>query len=374
MILETTDKSGMESEDTQEVEAALEEVKAQLKKLGSIISNGTLAPSSSEQQPAEFSENVQELIAQVDKLEQAYVTCLENKTAKQNHIEQRLETRLRYEQTLSVCSQLLLAHIEAEEALTETLYELMVATQCSRVYLCQNVIDLSAGLCLQQTHEISDLLVEPLSSDPFLQKFPYQNGLVRWQTELSSNHPIFGVVANFPDSERKVLSHRDVHSILLLPIWVEGYWHGFVGFDNTNERRNWHQEDIKFLQAIVDMIGGYIGRKRAEEAQRESEEKYRTLIEQSSDAVFLIYGGRFELVNPRFTELFGVTQEDANAPSFQFTNIIAPQNRDRSWRALRLCRRHKAYSPLRCRVQAQARAPILAPRLTHTRTTTNSSK
>ncbi len=45
---------------------------------------------------------------------------------------------------------------------------------------------------------------------------------------------------------------------------------------------------------------------------RESEEMYRTLIQQSNEAVFLLYGGRFEVINPRFEELFGVTQEDTN--------------------------------------------------------------
>ncbi|RME98135.1 MAG: PAS domain S-box protein, partial [Chloroflexi bacterium] len=61
---------------------------------------------------------------------------------------------------------------------------------------------------------------------------------------------------------------------------------------------------------------------------QESEEKYRTLIEQSTDAIFLIYGGRFELVNRRFTEMFGITPQEASAPDFVFTNILAPENKD----------------------------------------------
>ena len=69
-------------------------------------------------------------------------------------------------------------------------------------------------------------------------------------------------------------------------------------------------------------------RERSENALRESEMKYRTLIQQSNDAIYLIYEGKFEMVNRRFEKLFSVTQEAViGAPDFVFADMVTPQSR-----------------------------------------------
>jgi len=63
-----------------------------------------------------------------------------------------------------------------------------------------------------------------------------------------------------------------------------------------------------------------------ETALRESEVKYRSLIEQSEDAIYLLYKNRFELINPKFEALFGVTPEEVQAPDFDFRSLVAPES------------------------------------------------
>lgn len=271
-------------------------------------------------------QRIQELTAQLDELKQVNQALQDNAAAKVRQAEEAIATRLLYEQMLSACSQVLLANIEErEEALTETLYEFLVATDVSRVYLCKNYTDDSGALYFQQTHEMCALGVPSLLSAPNLETVHYEPGLSRWQQMLSRGRHVSGSVEGLPDPENHYLKLRGAQSVLVLPLWVESRWYGFFGFDDLSQQRYWRAEDIQLLQTAVDLIGGYIGRKRAERALRESEEKYRTLIEQSSDAIFLIYGGRFELVNRRFTELFGITQEDVDSTDFVFSNIISPQ-------------------------------------------------
>ncbi len=66
---------------------------------------------------------------------------------------------------------------------------------------------------------------------------------------------------------------------------------------------------------------------RASQALQESEARYRSLVEQSNDAIYLLVGRQFRFVNRRFQELLGVTAEEVAAPDFDFMELVAPQSR-----------------------------------------------
>lgn len=68
-------------------------------------------------------------------------------------------------------------------------------------------------------------------------------------------------------------------------------------------------------------------RKRAEQALRESEQLYRTLIEQSSDPIYLLQGDRYIMVNQAWTRLFGYSAEEATSPEFDILRNVAREDR-----------------------------------------------
>ena len=66
------------------------------------------------------------------------------------------------------------------------------------------------------------------------------------------------------------------------------------------------------------------------DAQLELSERmghYFTLVDQPNDALFVIFDRKFEFINHRFEELFGVTMDEVCSPDFNLLDLIAPESR-----------------------------------------------
>lgn len=67
--------------------------------------------------------------------------------------------------------------------------------------------------------------------------------------------------------------------------------------------------------------------KLTEKAWQETGAMYRSLLEQSNDAIYHLINGRLEFVNSRFVQLFGWSEEELLSPAFDIMNIVAPKSR-----------------------------------------------
>lgn len=90
-----------------------------------------------------------------------------------------------------------------------------------------------------------------------------------------------------------------------------------------NPVRNEKGEIVGAVEVTLDISK----RKSIEAALQESEEKYRHLIQHSNDAIYLLFNRKFEFINDKFQEMFGVTLNEVNQPGFDFIQLVAPRSR-----------------------------------------------
>ncbi len=107
---------------------------------------------------------------------------------------------------------------------------------------------------------------------------------------------------------------------------------GEIKWARTNARPILRDGEVVGIQgALVDISD----RKEIEEALRRSEEKYRILVENSKDAIFVVQGDHLKFMNPSASDILGYTCESiADRPFLEFVHaddreMIINRNRQR---------------------------------------------
>jgi two-component system cell cycle sensor histidine kinase/response regulator CckA len=83
----------------------------------------------------------------------------------------------------------------------------------------------------------------------------------------------------------------------------------------------WRTEEGIFYTGIIRDI---TERKQAEEALKQSEEKYHTLIDNIQDGVFIIQDGKIQFANQAFAKVCGYTVEEVTGKDF--AELVAPED------------------------------------------------
>lgn len=145
-----------------------------------------------------------------------------------------------------------------------------------------------------------------LQSLPF-REYPLLAEAIDSRTALN-----IGDVMGMPSvGDKEILEAHGVNSLLGVPLYVGESLYGFLGFAECCSYREWPKDDIAVLDTVVRIIAGVIQHKWAEGALRESECKYRELVENAQEGIWVIdadYNTVF--VNSQMAEMLGYTVDE----------------------------------------------------------------
>jgi len=87
---------------------------------------------------------------------------------------------------------------------------------------------------------------------------------------LAQGRVFSGIVGQLSPAEQALIARREVRSILLVPVQIEGAWWGYLELDDCERERAWTEAEVDSLRALADMLGAAITRQRAQEALLEA--------------------------------------------------------------------------------------------------------
>ncbi len=188
------------------------------------------------------------------------------------------ETTLRLARGLAACSDLLHG-ARRSGGLTRALKALVRTAKLSRAALFLNHDDPEHGLGLSLAAEAQGNGSAPLALPGSGQSSTYAAlGLGRLAHDLFKGSALHGLSTDFPESERPFLEPDGAVALALLPMRHDGAWLGFLRVDAAPSRR-WNQEDLALLRVLADLLGGQVGRERAEASLLAGTQALRRLVE-----------------------------------------------------------------------------------------------
>jgi diguanylate cyclase (GGDEF)-like protein/PAS domain S-box-containing protein len=120
---------------------------------------------------------------------------------------------------------------------------------------------------------------------------------------------------------------HDIRSGLSVPIWLDqDHVFGALALFCT-EPRAYSDDDVHFVEAVANVVGGAVERVRTRDALAASEARYRSIVEHATEGIGVIdLSGHFTYVNERHCQLLGYSQ--AEMLRLTVFDIMLPEERE----------------------------------------------
>jgi PAS domain S-box-containing protein len=215
----------------------------------------------------------------------------------------------------------------------DLLSELGPVMGVSRVLLMQNGISPDGEYLQNDLFEWDAPGIRHRMGDETLLGYPVKDDAFQEvRARRARGEVTYGRVSELPTDQRDWLMMEGVKSYMRVPIMAAGTWWGTVGFDDCLEERTWQPLEIETLRAVAGLIGVAIAHDHTVSALRDSERRFRGILESALDAIVTSDDqGVIVEFNPAAEAMFGIPRH--HAISAKVGDVIIPQRHRRAHEA-----------------------------------------
>jgi len=186
---------------------------------------------------------------------------------------------------------------------------------------------------LEYTHEWCAEGIRPERRDKEMAYFPADRFPWYWKRLISGIPVVICSPDDYPaeaSAERRFEFERGVQSFVSVSIDVGSTTIGRLGFETINRRCTWRDTVVTQLKLLGQAITNAVVRKYTDTALRESEERFRNLVEGSLQGISIVDTNHAPLfVNNAYAAIFGYRTTEDMQRLDSHLELFAPKDRDR---------------------------------------------
>ena len=181
----------------------------------------------------------------------------------QVEVDEKIGDMLRQEELLrtvnEVASILLASDVDSfEDALSMCMAMLATNMAVNRVYIWKNHTKNNKLYCTQVYEWVNGAPSQ--QGQDITVDIPYDENIPGWEQRLSMGFSINGPIASLSLAEQEQLAPQDIVSVLVLPIFVDNTFWGFVGFDDCQNERTFSFSEETILRSAGLLIANALMR------------------------------------------------------------------------------------------------------------------
>ena len=163
------------------------------------------------------------------------------------------------------------------------------AIAVDRVYYFENYFDLETNKgYANQKLEWTAYKADPQLNNPELQNLPFEV-IADFIVPLREMKPFKAIVSQMPESNTKdILLSQEIKSILVLPIFLQDSFYGFIGFDDCRKEREWREDEVSFLKTLTSKLASAIEKRQNVLALEDALKEKSHILESIGEAFFAV--------------------------------------------------------------------------------------
>ena len=201
---------------------------------------------------------------------------------------------------------------DAPNAVAQGLATLGEAVKVDRVYYWENHFDDAQQLWLtsQKVEWCADQ-IEAQIENPELQNVPLST-FSEFMNPLKEDRPFLSHVRNIRSADvREALLAQQILSVLVLPVFIGGWFMGFVGFDSCKQEREWNEDEITLLRMFVELLAKSIQKNTLQKEVVQANENFDHFFNTVEDLLFIFdESGIILQVNESYIQKSGYRKEE----------------------------------------------------------------